>query len=286
MIKSDGQAPPEWYRTVEAWLRAITPQSSGTVRVITGPVGTTMEVSSDRRLSSLASDMPPFYCYISNASTFKVKVTGGILVYTPSGRWTTVSTSSEITIAANGDYVWLERTGADTWSFDTGAAWPTDALYVPLASIARAAGGLTGVTYRWAGGDIVMPDAFPVTVTKDGGVAGSYSASCTFTYTIKNLSGVTIATGLTPNIPRFTNVEYAQPSANSPGMAYFTGAGAIALYSAAQEIPVTDLVTLSTKIQVAGLTVQEKYQKVRVLESEPEDAGWTTIHTGTECVPP
>lgn len=58
-----------------------------------------------------------------------------------------------------------------------------------------------------------------VTVAKDGGVAGSASTTCTWTYTITDLAGTELATGLTPHRPRHTNVIYTQAPDGSRGWA-------------------------------------------------------------------
>lgn len=56
-----------------------------------------------------------------------------------------------------------------------------------------------------AGDDAV----FVVKVTKDGsGVSGSASADCTYTYTVKDLAGVTLGAALTPQTPRLHYVAY------------------------------------------------------------------------------
>jgi hypothetical protein len=49
---------------------------------------------------------------------------------------------------------------------------------------------------------------FVVDVELDGGIAGSASASCTFTYTIYSLDGKQLATGLTPERARYPNTTY------------------------------------------------------------------------------
>ena len=47
-----------------------------------------------------------------------------------------------------------------------------------------------------------------VIVTLDGGVEGSASTNCTFTYTIESLDGKELDTGLTPERARHSNTKY------------------------------------------------------------------------------
>jgi hypothetical protein len=132
-------------------------------------------------------------------------------------------------------------------------------------------------------GNYVTAGPIPVTVTKDGGVAGSPSANCTWTYTVKDQAGNTLATAKTPKVPRVANCQYNQPADNSPGLAYYDAAGTLQLYHAAEEIPTTDLVTFVTDVQIDGsLHYQKKTRQVRVLEADAE-SGWTTWATGTAC---
>jgi len=103
----------------------------------------------------------------------------------------------------------------------------------------------SGTGEKWAVVRLGLPSdplggVFAAKVTKDGGSAGSKDADCTFTYTVKDLAGNELGTTLTPKRPRFTHVEYAQPSADSPGLAYYDDQGALQLYDAVEEIPETD----------------------------------------------
>lgn len=49
---------------------------------------------------------------------------------------------------------------------------------------------------------------FMVIVEKDAGARGSDSTNCSWTYTVKSLDGVTLATGKTPLVPRDDETEY------------------------------------------------------------------------------
>jgi len=67
----------------------------------------------------------------------------------------------------------------------------------------------------------------PCLVTKDGGVAGSSSTECSYTYTVKDLDDATVlrqnayvaATGMTPEKPRHHNCAYwyAGEARDAPG---------------------------------------------------------------------
>jgi hypothetical protein len=102
----------------------------------------------------------------------------------------------------------------------------------------------TGTGDKWALVAIGVPDSpagvFPVKVTHDGGTAGSAVATCSFTYIVKDLAGVELDTALTPAQARLPNCEYAEPAADSYGLACYSAAGALVLLQAYQEIPLTD----------------------------------------------
>lgn len=98
--------------------------------------------------------------------------------------------------------------------------------------------------YAWAivilgGGGAAGLAMFPVTVTIDGGSAGSDAATCTFTYEVKALDGSVIGTGKTPEKRRFTFTEYSSTPAASPGTAYFDSDNVLHLFDA-NELPMTE----------------------------------------------
>ena len=103
----------------------------------------------------------------------------------------------------------------------------------------------SGTGEKWAVVRLGLPSdplggVFAVKVTKDGGSAGSKDADCTFTYTVTDLAGNELGTTLAPKRPRFSHVEYAQPAADSPGLAYWDDQGDLQFYEAVEEIPKTD----------------------------------------------
>jgi hypothetical protein len=133
---------------------------------------------------------------------------------------------------------------------------------------------------------------FPVLVKKDGGVPGTAvgSVTCSFTYTLYYSDDggtgnrpIPAATGLTPAIPRFPACAYNTPANFSPGLAYYAGS-AIKLYSAAQEIAATQLVTTIVNIQIvdSSQTVQIQTKNLLVLDADTT-SDWQTIYTGATC---
>ena len=123
-----------------------------------------------------------------------------------------------------------------------------------------------------------------VKVTKDGGVAGSSAANCTFTYTVTDLTGTELGTLETPLVPRFPLTEYDEPTAESLGIAYYASDGALVLYHVAEEIPTTNLLTAVSAVRYDTATHKFQYKttSIRVLESATE-SGWTDIVALTEC---
>jgi hypothetical protein len=79
-------------------------------------------------------------------------------------------------------------------------------------------------------------EEFRCKVHNDGGSAGSSSTSCSFTYTIRTMSGKDVLTAQTPTRRRFTNVEYSATPTNTQGWAYFDENGVLKL-SDANELP-------------------------------------------------
>lgn len=135
---------------------------------------------------------------------------------------------------------------------------------------------------------------FPVKVKNDGGVQGTAvgSVNCSLTYSIfyadDNGTGnrpIYLGTTLTPDVPRFPACKYNKPSDYSPGLAYYIpGSSTPHLYSAAQEIPTTQLVTNIVNIQVvdASQTIQIQTKNELVLDADTT-SGWQTIYTGATC---
>jgi hypothetical protein len=96
------------------------------------------------------------------------------------------------------------------------------------------------------------PDVFfPVKATVDGGSAGGCAATCDFTYTINNLNGIELDTGLAPVKTRIANVKYATPAANSMAMAVWYG-GALVLVEVFAEVPQTETAEVVTGVTCNG----------------------------------
>lgn len=96
--------------------------------------------------------------------------------------------------------------------------------------------GLTASGMRY----VVATSPQVVTVEKDGGVAGSASTNCTWTYTIKDLAGTELDTLLSPHRPRYANTIYTQAPDDSYGLAANIG-GAWVLMVAWQETEQTSV---------------------------------------------
>lgn len=124
---------------------------------------------------------------------------------------------------------------------------------------------------------------FPVLVTKDAGSAGTYAADCSFTYTVTDIAGNSLGTGMTPIKPRITGTPYSQPADGSYGMGFYDDAGDFQLYEAVEEKPTGPTVAVVIDEQVSGVTLQKKLQYVRVLAVKATDEGFSTWHTGTSC---
>lgn len=73
---------------------------------------------------------------------------------------------------------------------------------------------------------------FAVRVTKDGGSAGTVSASCTFTYTCTLDSGFELGTLKSPQKCRLPNTPYTQPADGSWGAGFYDKDGTFVLWDA------------------------------------------------------
>ena len=146
----------------------------------------------------------------------------------------------------------------------------------------------TGTGLKWAIVHLagaVPPVMFPVLVTKHGGQAGDADTDCSFTYTVNDLAGFELDTGLSPKCGRLPKTEYAEPGADSPAVAYRDAAGDLYLYHVAGEVPVTKVaeVVTSFRYDTTSHKFQLKKTAVRVLEKADEDAAWTDVVALTEC---
>ena len=146
----------------------------------------------------------------------------------------------------------------------------------------------TGTGLKWAVVHLagaVPPVLFPVLVTKDGGEAGDADTDCSFTYTVNDLAGFELETGLSPECGRLPKTEYAEPGADSPAVAYHDASGSLHLYHVAGEVPVTKVaeVVTSFRYDTTSHKFQLKKTAVRVLEKADEDVAWTDVVALTEC---
>ncbi|MBE3133087.1 MAG: hypothetical protein IMZ55_06415 [Acidobacteria bacterium] len=102
---------------------------------------------------------------------------------------------------------------ADTTAFLTsGASGPAQILW-------KEAG--TGLKWAVVRLGTKTSEPFTVKVEKDGGVAGDDATECSYTYTVKDLSGNTLDTTVTPETPRlhYTAYWYAGETRTLPNVA-------------------------------------------------------------------
>lgn len=64
---------------------------------------------------------------------------------------------------------------------------------------------------------------FPVTLSQTGGSAGNSSSGATFTYTVKDLSGVTLASGVNPTAGLYKRPSIGKMVAATAGLAFING---------------------------------------------------------------
>ena len=112
--------------------------------------------------------VPSFWIYPDGSGT--VTITGGNIKH--------VFNEVEITVSAlvghgvsSGDKAWVEMTGSNAWGLNTGASFPTNKIFVPLHSGLAVSGGVVRVSdaaRNWEGGDLIIPETFPVAVTGSG----------------------------------------------------------------------------------------------------------------------
>ena len=131
----------------------------------------------------------------------------------------------------------LVESGQLGW-LKTGATGPAQIVWM------EAAEDREDPDYAWAivilgGGGSAGLAMFPVTVTIDGGSAGTVSTTCSYTYEVKALDGSVIGTGKTPERRRYPNVPYTTTPSNTPGEAYYDSDGVLHLFDA-NELPQTE----------------------------------------------
>lgn len=117
----------------------------------------------------------------------------------------------------------------------------TSDLYVDVAaSNTIPVGGGVGFELAWVKGGLGTADAtgtqlalvklgtgrsgkFPVKVQKDGGSDGSTSSAASWTYTVRDLNGNTLGTGITLSRPRPKGVMIYQAGSSGYGDAFYDG---------------------------------------------------------------
>lgn len=81
---------------------------------------------------------------------------------------------------------------------------------------------------------------FAVRVYIDGGVAGSATTPCTWTYRVTAMSGRDLGTGLSPIKRRFAPAVYSVTPDGTVGLAFFDDRGDLQLYDANELLATVD----------------------------------------------
>lgn len=192
---------------------------------------------------------------------------GGSIVHIYNDYQVDVSNSAELTVA-DADYVWLERTGANTWGFNNGPTLPADKINVLLATCAVSEAGAVTLDFDggWHGGDMIIPEIFPVELATDGGAAGDAVSTCNLTYAVTS-GGVTIDSGMSPVTGRMPNVEYTVATV---GICRIKPDGNFELLIALDEIPVPVSVLLAVVTAKDGDCYTIEPHAAMVLSLDPE----------------
>jgi len=211
-IDSHEQPGTHWYHQLRDYLRSITGQSSADIRAEVTPGGTRYFLV-NRPLSTLnpsPSTPPPRNLWCApNGTANQIDITLGNLQHVFNGFAFEIPALTAHTVA-DGDKAWVARTGANTWASATGADWPTTQIFVKLVDKISVdddgAVTIDDADRWWDGGDLIVPEIFPVTVTGD--------SSDPPVYTVKTLAasgGVDITADTPSGVPtnyRDANLSY------------------------------------------------------------------------------
>lgn len=135
---------------------------------------------------------------------------------------------------ADEDHLWADIDDGQTATLLTAARGPAKILWK------EPEGERLSPTAAWAVVQIGLwnkhGDLFAVTVEIDGGLPGSVSTTCTFTYTVRAQDGTIIGEDMTPEVRRFPETIYTEPEGEQPGTAYYGPDGTLQLFDA-NELP-------------------------------------------------
>lgn len=204
--------------------------------------------------------------YVYPVSTTKVNVSYGTIIHPYNGVQVTVAAQT-ITISGT-TWIWVERTGNNSWQINSGAAFPTDKIYIPLAE-AWIASGFPNIYYLHDGGDLIVPETFIVNVTGSDGA--------TPTYTATTLAGIPITVSEIENY-RDANLIY---KAGSRGLANIEADGSFNLF-VVDEAAKTKTQKVITSVTFDGTTLKDTYQKLTVFDTNTQDTS-ETIDTPVVC---
>lgn len=220
-----------------------------------------------------------------------VTMSGGVVCFPYSQVFAVVAAKTDIAVAASSTVkIWVETTDVtnpSAWQINSGSDWPTDKIYIQLATAIRGEAGTSATFTIHSNGSVILGSFIPIDATntataKTGSMQGSNT--CEYVYTC-DLAGtaITLKTGATPTRPRIPNVEYA---------ALTTGHGLLqviangyTLIEVYEEKPAMKEVEALTTFVVEDDKLKWKKTKFCVLDKNEEDANYTT-HDGTNCASP
>jgi len=179
-----------------------------------------------------------FWPYITNGGTH-IACSGGSVIFLSQD----VQTVSAMTATAGTDglLIWLDITNAKSISIGSGVAWPADKLYIPLLNgITEGTGDKTGYftisddDRFWFGGDMILPEMFPVTLAQSGGAAGP---PCTYTYTASLYDTTELPGGpFSPQNSAARIFEAKVKTAANSGTMRWSSAGALELWDCNEKV--------------------------------------------------
>ena len=204
--------------------------------------------------------------YVYPVSATQVNVSYGTIIHPYNGVQVTVAAKT-ITISGT-TWIWVERTGNNDWAINSGYAFPSDKICIPLAEVWLSS-GFPNVYYLHDGGDLLVPETFPVSVS---GLDGA-----TPTYTAETLNGISITIGRISNY-RDPHLIY---KAGSRGLANIETDGSFSLF-VVDEAPKTKTQKVITSITFDGTTLKDTYQTLTVFDTSTTDTS-ETIDTPVAC---
>lgn len=254
--------------------------SQATQRFSTGSI---VQVNMSQPVYTITEpDTFSFYPFVTDAQS--VHITSGHVNHVWNGLNLQVN-EEFFTGISNNDYVWVQRTSANTWELKTGSALPTTFIFQPMFkfTVSVLDGGMsyiTGIQYLYAGGDMIISESFPVVLSASTGAAGSVSTTCAFTYTVKTLGGIDIFGSTTAPVNyRTANCQY---NPGTVGSAWIKADGTFAYVALDEGVIGKNLAKVYTGVSWDGTTLTGKYRAMTVLDADASDSS-ETIDTSVGC---